>query len=125
MEKYQGAAEQLREKIKSLEKKVAELQHSNGTLRDELAETLNENYVNQAKIVALLRKQEILSDSSKQDTMSQEFEAMQRELIFIKQTNFYKIWEKYHNLPEGFRRFIRGVFNPIKKIWKAIKRAFK
>lgn len=125
MGKYQGAAEQLREKLEGLENQIAELQHTNEALRNELAETLNENYVNRTKISVLLKKQELVSASLKHNTPSREFEAMQQELIFIKQTNFYKIWMKYHSLPEGFRKVVRGAFKPIKKIWKAIKRVFK
>ena len=60
MEKYQGAAEQLREKLEGLENQIAELQYTNEALRNELAETLNENYVNRTKISALLKKQELI-----------------------------------------------------------------
>ena len=120
---YEGAVEQLREKIK-------ELQHVNIQLRDELAIALNKDYVYEAKYSLLMAENEHATQlmttaySSNVAQLQNDLNACQAELELVKESNMYKLWIAYGKMPKPFHKLMRGLARITKLIYHSLRKVF-
>lgn len=123
---YEGAAEQLREKIETLNQ-------VNVQLRDELAVALNNSYVYTAKTAVIAAEKERIAQMTKDCAavysnniaqMEDELRNCRTELELIKSSNMYRLWILYGKMPKPVHKLLRGMTRIAKAAYHRLKKVF-
>lgn len=123
---YEGAAEQLKEKIDTLNQ-------VNIQLRNELAVALNNSYVYTAKTAVIAAEKERVAKMTKDYSvmhnnnvaqMEDELRNCRTELELIKSSNMYKLWILYGRMPKPVHKLLRGMTRIAKAAYHSLKKVF-
>lgn len=127
---YEAIVENIHDKFKLIESENAKLLLKLKESKVNMALSLNENYYLKNKLKLIETENALLHNNLLKDKSIEvinnlnpfiDYEEIKNELIFIKGSNTYRVWQLYRKLPESFRKIIRGIFFPFKVIYKALK----